>query len=81
MRIAISGSHSLGKSTFVSDFLKAHPNYAFEEEPYRVLRHEHEIRFAEGQRCSDIELQLNYCIGQGLCCTKPLKAECRLVAV
>lgn len=60
MRIAISGSHSLGKSTFVRDFLKEHPDYAFEEEPYRMLRHEHEIIFAEGQRQFDIDLQLNY---------------------
>jgi hypothetical protein len=47
MRIAISGSHSLGKSTLVSDFLKSHPNYDFEDEPYRALRQVHEIKFAE----------------------------------
>ena len=64
MRIAISGSHSLGKSTFVRDFLMSKPSYAFEEEPYRALMNDHEIRFAEGQRVCDIDLQLNYLIGQ-----------------
>lgn len=64
MRIAISGSHSLGKSTFVKDFLKEHPDYAFEEEPYRALRHNHDIKFAEDQTRHHIMLQLNYCINQ-----------------
>ncbi|MFM1890495.1 MAG: hypothetical protein RLZZ565_1252, partial [Planctomycetota bacterium] len=35
MRIAISGSHSLGKSTVVHDWVTAHPEYRREEEPYR----------------------------------------------
>lgn len=64
MRIAISGSHSLGKSTFVTDFLKKHPDYSFEEEPYRALRHAHDIKFAEDQTCYHIMLQINYCIKQ-----------------
>lgn len=62
MRIAISGSHSLGKSTFVRDFLLAHPDYAFEEEPYRAIRHEHEIVFGEDQTQHHINLQLDHCI-------------------
>ena len=37
MRIAISGSHSLGKSTVVNDWVAAHSGYLREEEPYRVL--------------------------------------------
>ena len=37
MRIAISGSHSLGKSTVVNDWVAAHPEFRREEEPYRVL--------------------------------------------
>ena len=64
MRIAISGSHSLGKSTFVADFLKKHPDYAFEQEPYRALLHQHKILFAEDQRRCDINVQLDYCIGR-----------------
>lgn len=37
MRIAVSGSHSLGKSTVVNDWVSAHPHFIREEEPYRVL--------------------------------------------
>lgn len=64
MRIAISGSHSLGKSTFVRDFLQAHPDYAFEDEPYRALCHLHEIKFAEEQTQHHIMLQFEHCIGR-----------------
>ena len=37
MRIAISGSHSLGKSTVVHDWVARHPDYLREEEPNRAL--------------------------------------------
>lgn len=37
MRIAISGSHSLGKSTVVNDWIGKHPHFHREEEPYRAL--------------------------------------------
>ena len=37
MRIAISGSHSLGKSTLVRDFKAAHPDFQLFDEPYREL--------------------------------------------
>lgn len=37
MRIAVSGSHSLGKSTLVADWVARHPNFTREEEPYRAL--------------------------------------------
>lgn len=62
MRIAISGSHSLGKSTFVQDFIKSHAEYVYEKEPYRALRDRYEIKFAEEQTCHHIQLQLDYCI-------------------
>jgi len=62
MRIAISGTHSQGKSTFVRDFLDVHPDYAFENEPYRELMHEHEILFGDHQTQNHIDLQLNHCI-------------------
>ncbi len=64
MRIAISGSHSLGKSTFVHDFIESHTNYAFEDEPYRALRENHEIKFAEDQTRHHIMLQLNHCMNR-----------------
>ena len=37
MRIAISGSHSLGKSTVVNDWVASRAGYTREEEPYRAL--------------------------------------------
>lgn len=55
MRIGISGTHSIGKSTFVRDFHRAHPDFEIEDEPYRQLAAEGErIHFAEraSQRCN-----------------------------
>ena len=37
MRISVSGSHSLGKSTIVNDWMAQHPGFLREEEPYRAL--------------------------------------------
>ena len=37
MRIAISGSHSLGKSTVVNEWVGKNPHFVREEEPYRAL--------------------------------------------
>ena len=37
MRIAVTGSHSLGKSTVVNDWVAARDGYLREEEPYRAL--------------------------------------------
>ena len=37
MRIAVSGSHSLGKSTVVNDWMAQHPGFLREEEPFRAL--------------------------------------------
>lgn len=36
MRIAVSGSHCSGKTTLVEDFLRRHPEYAHEPEPYEL---------------------------------------------
>ncbi|MDC0535897.1 ATP-binding protein [Francisellaceae bacterium] len=47
MRIVVSGTHSVGKSTFVWDFIKAHPEYFREEEPYRALCDWYEIKFGK----------------------------------
>ncbi|KTC83801.1 AAA family ATPase [Legionella brunensis] len=61
MRIAVSGTHSLGKSTFVWDFIKTHPHYRREEEPYRALRANYDIKFGkESTRfCNGIQLYYN----------------------
>jgi hypothetical protein len=38
MRVAVSGTHSVGKSTLVADIHRTFPGFAHEEEPYRALR-------------------------------------------
>ncbi len=60
MRIAISGTHSMGKSTTVDDFLKAHPEYIHELEPYRALRDDHEFHFAKQSTRYCIQVQLDW---------------------
>lgn len=61
MRIAVSGTHSVGKSTFVWDFIKAHPEYLREEEPYRALRANYDIKFGKDSTryCNGIQLYQN----------------------
>lgn len=40
MRIAVSGTHFIGKSTLIQDFIKAHPDYKCEIESYYKLQDE-----------------------------------------
>ena len=57
MRIAVSGAHSMGKSTVVRDFHRLHPAFLIEDEPYRHLAAQGErIHFAEraSQRCNTL---------------------------
>jgi len=42
MRIAVSGTHFIGKSTLIEDFVKRHPNYKSEIEPYYNYNMENE---------------------------------------
>ena len=37
MRVAVSGSHGVGKSTLIAAFLDRHPEYAHEPEAFEVL--------------------------------------------
>ncbi len=60
MRIAISGSHSLGKSTLVHDWLAANPTYLREQEPYRVLRDWYDIEFRQKSTRLHNGIQLYY---------------------
>ena len=61
MRIAISGSHSLGKSTLVWDWVKRHREYTREEEPYRALDSEmYDIRFRQESNRLHNGIQMYY---------------------
>ena len=37
MRIAVSGTHGVGKSTLIDEFLRRHPEFVHEAEPYTVM--------------------------------------------
>jgi len=66
MRIAISGSHSLGKSTVVHDWVARHPDYLREEEPYRALGlyGPYEILFREASTKLHNGIQMFYSISR-----------------
>jgi thymidylate kinase len=57
MRIAISGTHSSGKSTLVEALSEALPQYTTVDEPYYLLQEEG-YEFAELPAIEDFELQL-----------------------
>jgi hypothetical protein len=66
MRIAISGSHSLGKSTVVNDWVALNGDYMREEEPYRVLslRGPYEILFRDASTRLHNGIQMYYSISR-----------------
>ena len=65
MRIAVSGAHSQGKSTFVHDWVARHPQYIREEEPFRALHAEgYDIRFRQECHRFDNGLQMYYNISR-----------------
>jgi sulfur carrier protein ThiS len=64
MRIAISGTHCMGKTTLIQDFLKIHPEYLFEEEPYYQLQEKHGVEFSEELTLEDFIEQLDYSVAQ-----------------
>ena len=65
MRIAVTGAHSQGKSTFVRDWVACHPQYIHEEEPFRVLHAEgYDIRFHQESHRFDNGLQMYYNISR-----------------
>ena len=63
MRIAISGTHFMGKSTLIEDFIKKHPNYTYEIEPYHKLQDE-EMALSLEQNLESFLEQLDYSIEQ-----------------
>jgi uridine kinase len=62
MRIAISGTHCMGKTTLIQDFLKIHPEYTHEVEPYYQLQEKHGIEFFQDPTLEDFLEQLDYII-------------------
>ncbi len=64
MRIAISGTHCVGKSTLIEDFLRTHPDYIHEPEPYTVLVEEFGEEFSSSPTVDDYYRQLEFNIAR-----------------
>jgi hypothetical protein len=67
MRVAISGTHCCGKSTLISEFLIAHPDFAHEPEPYLVLQEDYGEIFASEPSVDDFYRQLEFQIDRLRC--------------
>jgi AAA domain len=64
MRIAVSGTHCIGKSTLIEDFIKAHPEYKCEIEPYYKLQDEKTMELSLEPSLDSLLEQLAYSIDQ-----------------
>lgn len=62
MRIAISGTHSVGKSTLIDEFLHVHPDYIHEPEPYTTLVEDFGEEFSAEPCVDDFLQQLEFSI-------------------
>lgn len=64
MRIAVSGTHFIGKSTLIDDFLKIHSEYRCEKEPYYKLQDEKAMELSLEPSLDSLLEQLDYSIEQ-----------------
>jgi hypothetical protein len=64
MRIAISGTHFVGKSTMIDDFIDAHPEYRKEVEPYYKLQELKSMELALEPSLDSLIEQLDYSFEQ-----------------
>ncbi len=60
MRIAVSGTHGVGKTTLVDEFLRLHPEFAHEPEPYAVLVEDYGEQFSQEPCVEDFLRQLEF---------------------
>ena len=60
MRIAVSGTHCTGKSTLIDEFLRFHPDFVHEPEPYTVLVDELGEEFSAEPCVDDFLRQLEF---------------------
>jgi len=60
MRIAVSGTHGVGKSTLITEFLRLHPEFAHEPEPYQTLVEDYGEEFAAEPCVEDFLRQLEF---------------------
>ena len=62
MRIAVSGTHSVGKSTLIDEFLLVHPDYIHEPAPYTTLVEDFGEEFSAEPSVDDFFRQLEFSI-------------------
>lgn len=62
MRIAVSGSHCVGKSTLIDEFLRRNPGFAHEPEPYTTLVEDFGEEFSAEPAVEDFRRQLEFSI-------------------
>ena len=60
MRIAVSGTHGVGKSTLIDEFLRRHPEFVHEPEPYAMLVEDFGEEFAAEPCVEDFRRQLEF---------------------
>ena len=60
MKIAVSGTHCCGKSTLIEEFLRRHPGFDHEPEPYTVLEEDYGEVFAAEPSLNDFYRQLEF---------------------
>jgi len=60
VRVAVSGSHGVGKSTLIAAFLDRHPEYAHEPEAFEVLADDIELTESGAPTPDGLLLLLNY---------------------
>lgn len=60
MKIAVSGTHGVGKSTLIDEFLRRHPNFIHEPEPYTVMVEDLGEEFSAEPCVEDFRRQLEF---------------------
>ncbi|HEX7331709.1 MAG TPA: AAA family ATPase [Pyrinomonadaceae bacterium] len=60
MRIAVSGTHGVGKSTLIDEFLRVHPDFTHEPEPYTVMVEDLGEEFSDEPNVDDFRRQLEF---------------------
>jgi len=60
MRIAVSGTHGVGKSTLIDEFLRRHPEFAHEPEPYTAMVEDFCEEFSAEPSVEDFCRQLEF---------------------
>ena len=60
MRIAVSGTHGVGKSTLIDEFLSMQPEFTHEPEPYTVLVEDFGEEFSDEPNMEDFRRQLDF---------------------